>query len=198
MVLMGCLATSVAAFIFRTVESRDRLSRSADAIIGASILLESVETDLLTCIAGQGETGVLGTTDTLLVRARSVTLTPVAGQPADLQGSEYRFASGAVEGRRWAGETASGTFEPIVTGVGRLRFRYHNGKEWRESFDSGRVGTLPAAIEVAVWFAGPASEAVVSETESGRDSDEPPRSPPDRLRIITIPDGPASGGKGLP
>lgn len=126
-------------------------------------------------------------------------------------------ALGLLEARR--GAAASGIAfgdEPFVAlggPVARLRFRYHDGHRWRSSFNSLTSNALPSAIEVAIWF-NPRSEDAVEAADSfqeqpsdaspespdqaiGRDDFSQPGStvraqdPPDRLRIIGIPD-PAS------
>ncbi len=109
----------------------------------------------------------------------------------------------------------------LATGVARLRLRYFDGTAWKGSFDSRRDAGLPVAIEVAIWFGIPdglegsdtapeptAPESQTSESLSGfpdalpddlavapdssTDPDAEPLPPPDRVRIIVIPDGPVS------
>jgi len=196
--LLGILATSVVTFVWRIVESRERLARSADAIIGTTMVLERIETDLLTSLAGQGETGIQGTADTLLIRSRSVTMILASDQPPDMQGTEYRLVAGAIEARRWSGEAAAGTFETMATGIERIRFRFHDGEEWQDSFDSARAGGLPVAIEVAVWLGDGMPPLLTPPAADEPQPDETPLTAPDRLRVVAVPDGPVIGARGLP
>lgn len=123
------------------------------------------------------------------------------------------------------GQTPSaGEFELVSDRVERVRFRYFDGASWRSSFDTVKEEKLPVAIEVAVWFtslgnevAPPApAETVVKEkrrSDTGAASEDPENAirdepatsldapqekewgPPDRLRIIIVPDGPQASWK---
>jgi hypothetical protein len=63
-----------------------------------------------------------------------------------------------------------------------VRFRYHDGRGWRESFDASRGG-LPAAVEVAIWIRG--AEPVAEEVPQ---APEPAR--PSRRMTVHADDGP--------
>jgi prepilin-type N-terminal cleavage/methylation domain-containing protein len=56
-----------------------------------------------------------------------------------------------------------------------LRFRYHDGGEWVDQYDSLDARALPRAVEVAIWFTPPAEDALQT-------------TPPDRMRVIIVPD----------
>jgi hypothetical protein len=97
----------------------------------------------------------------------------------------------------------------------KVRFRYHDGDGWSDSFDSLAHNHLPVAVEVAVWYhpwpgdrqtpvsgdaLGAESDRLTFDTTGGfddaafarssdMDSFDEPR--PDRFRIITIPDASA-------
>lgn len=107
-------------------------------------------------------------------------------------------------------------FETFDTRLYKLRFRYHDGNAWRNSHDSLDSERLPHAIEVAIWFdPWPGSDWNEEEPDPfvGFEEAEPERStfdmegafdemayatradrdfrpdpPPDRIRIIAIPD----------
>lgn len=127
-------------------------------------------------------------------------------------------AAQSIVGTRSAPRGVAGAAAPetvVFDGVvARVRFRYHDGRRWLDEFDSRAAGGLPAAVEVAVWFELPpqddtvaidvvggeqafrdedSTEAISSrERDSGqasedRDDEALPR--PDRLRVITVPDG---------
>lgn len=108
----------------------------------------------------------------------------------------------------------SGEWFTLAENVGEVRFRYHDGSGWSDDFDSWKKGRLPAAIEVAVWLK---RLDVADENEIGADTgagegewgeaadvvgdiydpfmddngtDDITRFPPDRVRVIVVPDGP--------
>lgn len=212
--LAAMLLGGVAAYLWQVREGRDRLARISARIGETGVLVESLEQDLLGVVArapGLGS-GVRGTSTGLRLATRGVWFeiagtgeSEVPGDRArshatmgegDLQASEYTFDADAkrVLGRRWSLEPGRSPppMQVIAEGVRRVRFRYHDGREWLDQFDStgprpaaaagdGEEG-LPVAIEVAVWF---------EETVPGR---EPPeRWPePDRLRVMSVPDGPVA------
>jgi hypothetical protein len=156
----------------------------------------------------------------------------------DMQHTEYRFdpARRIVEGRRGpavrktsddssipaapasakeGGERVPrGGFSSLGSEIPRVRFRYHNGMQWRESFDSLAAGHLPRAVEIAIWFTSPLDESIkaanaasASLAEIGGAHDARPGAAfdeeawaiasdidavddhrPDRVRVIVIPD----------
>lgn len=167
------------------------------------------------------ESGIAGTATSLRIATRGVwiDLSPgpaeESGEPAtvlarmadgDLQQSEYTFdaASATIRGQRRAVDSGAAPAEGGGSGVGgggeaerissrvrRVRFRYHDGRAWVDSFQSAATGGLPAAVEVALWFGDQPA------TEEAGPSANPLRWPePDRLRVIVVPDGPRSGRGG--
>lgn len=79
---------------------------------------------------------------------------PLAGGMVSA-GEEEADGTATDEGGE-AGTMSSGvpgvTDGVIAEAVGLVRFRYHDGTAWVDSFDSWERGRLPAAIEVSVWF----------------------------------------------
>ncbi len=95
--------------------------------------------------------------------------------------------------------------------IGTVRFRYYDGREWRDSFDSAALGQLPVAVEIRLWLGAPdapdpglepdpASLAATVESAEVDDGmkDRVPRPSldpatgarlPDRVRVIAVPDG---------
>src|SRR5699024_8856954 len=96
----------------------------------------------------------------------------------EVQGTEIAFSGGAVRATRWTGASGSGDSEVVSGRFSGCEFRYFDGREWVEQFDSQSAGRLPAAVEVSLWFEGPSE---------GRT--------PDRRRVITVPDGPVAAWK---
>lgn len=187
-----------------------------DAQAGCTIL-DRVEADVLTTLAGGGSlgSGIVGTGTSVKILSRGVWLGEATDPGGDLQGCEFVFdaSSGRVRARRWSGATASGEMEPISEHVREWRVRYFDGRRWLESFDSGQAGFLPVAIEVAIWYGTPRPpevetfdyspdptvdtpgfEDVLSNPEFvfadvPTDPREGPQTPPDRWRIMAVPDG---------
>lgn len=126
--------------------------------------------------------------------------------------------AGMIEGRKVAvrgggagGASGSEPFWPVGR-VAKVRFRYHDGQSWRDAFDSLQAGRLPVAVEVAIWFDPWPSDLADAQAEATDDADlmapiaddaaedAPPLEPdarlrfdesippPDRVRIIAIPD----------
>jgi hypothetical protein len=225
----------VVGFVFQLAERRGVLLEHSRRLIAADAMMEAIEGDVFTCLAGDGRrgAGVKGDATTLRVLSRSVQLgmdrTAARMARDDLRSTEYRFdsARGVVSAARasvlFADEGSGGGRETILERVERVRFRYYDGREWRESFDSTAAGKLPAAIEVGVWFGSPrdSQDTAMAEDEAEAggaarrggpdemmDLGEEPRemgngaaeedlSPPDRLRIIVVPDS-GEDGAGSP
>jgi hypothetical protein len=104
----------------------------------------------------------------------------------DLQGCEISVAAGTLSARRLS--QSPGGLEVIAEGVERVRFRYFDGREWLEKFDSAATGELPVAIEASLWF---------GEAPAASDPPEPEEAPraPDRTRVMVVPDGPVAAWK---
>ncbi len=43
---------------------------------------------------------------------------------------------------------------PLAPEVIALEFRYHNGSDWLDAWDTATAGALPRAVEITLWFAG--------------------------------------------
>ena len=172
--LIGLLA-AVGTFYTNLMQSREQVLRQTRWQLAATTLIERIETDLMTSLVGDRRfgAGILGDTESLSIIHRSVAVT-IADRgiqdPAvlgDLQRSSYRFdpARGVLEAARTTiGSNGRGTpeFWPLGEEIFRVRFRFHNGQSWVDSYDSLAANALPRAIEVAIWFRpfGPTDEAL--------------------------------------
>jgi len=114
-----------------------------------------------------------------------------ASDLGDLQGCQVRFDadSQGLLARRLG--KAEEPFEVLASPVGRVRFRYFDGSQWQESFNSATAGALPVAVEAAIWFDG--GGAGSSSEEASTDS--VPQRAPDRVRVMVVPDGPVTSWK---
>jgi type II secretory pathway component PulJ len=203
--LVGALLWALFAFFFQLLAARARAVEVASKHLAATTLIDHVEADLMTCLVADGRegAGVAGDSRALRILCRSVagsTAPRGAADPAvfaDLQLDEFRFAreTGRIEARRRVvGDArAPERFTPIGGAVGAVRFRYHDGTAWRDSFDSQESDRLPLAVEIAVWFdAEPAPDSGSGRFDERSfalesDADVPPARP-QRLRVIAVPD----------
>ncbi len=218
MVIAGTTMALASTLLTRRTQIDDSAARDR----GVAILMDQVEQDLMGVIAGtKGEVGFVGSDREMTLRVRGVTL-----RHEDLIEARYRFVvggEGALKpGRVVAKRGASGTEETLADGVALLRLRYHDGVAWVDSFDSASKGTLPWAVEVAVWLGDPAEFATEDatspasapgdgEADGASDVDAPAEASgsgasglgtgvimraPDRVRVIVVTDGVGPLGEG--
>ncbi len=166
--LIIAVAGTSFTFFHNLLQSRERLLEEAARQRSATILLDQLEGALLTAIAGdeRNGAGVTGDNASISILTRGVA-TYVAenglrdpGLFSDLQRIEFRFdaSSGIIEARETVVPTvnrdrssAAGRYWPIGAAA-VVRFRYHDGSMWVDSFDSRAAGRLPAAVEIAIRF----------------------------------------------
>jgi len=229
--LLVLLAGGLFGFASNLIERRDALAIATSDRRAAGILIDRLESDVLSVLAGSATigSGIRGEQTSLTLLSRGVGFDEDAGL-GDLQGTRIRFdaKSGTLSLERWSGAGGSGESEVLSDRVRRLRFRYFTGRSWAASFDSASSG-LPVAIEVAIWFAPPSAprptrasapfdqaasaqaasirgdaeglpafdadefldgpEGVPDDEGFGSAPEEDP-GPPDRFRVIVVPDGP--------
>ncbi|MCL4222515.1 MAG: prepilin-type N-terminal cleavage/methylation domain-containing protein [Phycisphaerales bacterium] len=156
LVLSGVVYT----FLFDLMDSRDRVVRYGDQSRVGVGMIETIERDLMTTLAGGTRfgPGLRGSPTSMTLLSRGVTL-PIENDSqtvlGDMQGVRFEWerSSRQLRASRWdvlSGESAMS--EVISDQVEYLQFRYYDGRQWSGSFDSGSAGRLPVAIEVAVWF----------------------------------------------
>lgn len=197
-VLIVALSAAVFGFLWTLLQRRSELDTVGTRGDGLAAMWSRLERDLATTFAadGDGAAGLRGSSSSLMVRARGVGLDP--GRLAtEATGSEFVFSAsgGELTGRTIPG--AATASEVLAQGLELVRFRYHDGVEWRESFDSGQARALPLAVEVSVWFGGGTTPepAVPPDDIDLVGGEAGPTRPADRIRVITIPDGPVSAWK---
>lgn len=173
LVLLGAIITALFAFVGSVTDRARDAQRAADRLAGVDAAMDAIDRALATTfVEGPGGTpGVSGS-------AREITVLQRMAVPGE--GEEHRRVHVSFESGRLEASLGRDSDEVIASDVGLVRLRFHDGAGWREEFDSSRAGTLPAAVEVAVWMAPP----------------EPGEEPgmPDRKRLITVPDGPIVRG----
>ncbi|MFN0132317.1 MAG: prepilin-type N-terminal cleavage/methylation domain-containing protein [Phycisphaerales bacterium] len=158
--LIAMLAGAANAFFWQLLGARSRLVGSAQGEAAIAALLNRLEDDLTSAIAGDAKlgAGIRGDAGSIRVLSRGRWLDAGANvAPTDLVSAEYSFSeeAGELRARRWAVlvATSEPALETVAVDVRMIRFRYFDGREWRDSFDSTRE--LPAAIEVSVWLGPP-------------------------------------------
>jgi prepilin-type N-terminal cleavage/methylation domain-containing protein len=216
-VLVGMIALGLYAFLARIGSAREQVALAAQRDHAVSVFLGLVEEDLLGAVVelpGIGA-GVKGTATELSLVGFGVTVDPESADASrsDVVRSTYRFASGRLVVTR-----AGLNGETVLENAGRVRFRYHDGRTWLSTFDSSAANRLPVAVEIAVWLTKPegvdAATTVPSDRADQGDPSEPdvmsdaaredggleapagdgePWPPPDRLRVIVVPDAPDAG-----
>lgn len=187
--LIVVLVGTMYGFLFNLMSTRRMALDHARQEAAASVLIAQLEAALTTCLVGDrtSGSGVAGDARSIRVLSRGVAASYAArgiDDPdafGDLQLAEYRFnpSRQRIEGRRVSvgrparsGETAAAQpFSAIEGVVRRLRFRYYDGEQWLDSFDSMQRDRLPLAVEVAVWFTG---DTVADDggTSEGVESDD--------------------------
>lgn len=161
------LLATVFGFLFNMLSARQRAIEFAARQRAASMVIERIERDIIFTLVGDSRSGagIKGDASSLLLKTRSVgvNLADQAGRArevfGDLQAIQYRFDDSQKRlqvGRVSPGSSSSASssaMEDIGADIFRVRFRYHDGNSWQESYDSEQAGQLPVAIEIAFWFA---------------------------------------------
>lgn len=219
--LLLVLMAGLFAYWNQVTGDRDRIERHMRREQALRVFFQRLMSDIDTCLVGDTVhgTGIDGSPERLRLRSRGVNATgALRGETTtfvDRRIAEYRFVkgSGALQVRGGAGEDA-GAWTTLVDGLGDARFRFHDGEEWRDSFDALSARRLPIAIEFAVWFTPDPVDEIEQADDADLDSDDldiddalDPDEPtsfeldplpeinelrplPDRVRVFVVPDGP--------
>ena len=159
------------------VEARTRVRRSMLRTEGIAAALELLtrSADAAVATGLDGEAGVTG--DSVSIRiARSGVATTRLGDQAkgispvqDRHAVELAFRDGSIVVR----DEDDGATETLVTGLFAIRFRYHDGRDWADSWNSDASG-LPVAIECSIWTAPWPDAAWPAWIPEPEIEDEPP------------------------
>ncbi|MBG79341.1 MAG: hypothetical protein CMJ39_01370 [Phycisphaerae bacterium] len=211
-VLLG----SVTTFAWSQLNSRDRILDAAHARRSLTLVIDRLEQDLISVIAGtsDGMPGLQGDRNSIMIHARG--LAPRwSDDPSSMIGDLHRLsigfdgASGRIEMIRTPYQLGSELVEEdpaALPGVIRdLQFRFFDGRQWVDQWNSLDRGQLPLAVEIAAWHGQPDVDVEVDEFDSafGLRSSEDLQSDldtviseldsiPDRRRVILIPDAEAA------
>lgn len=207
--LIALLVVAMATFLADALRVRARVGTSIERAVSADAALSEIERALETCVVDDPilGVGVRGSSDSIEVLRAGMSAWRLgvgdaerAFEPIELLRVSFDAAAKRVT-------LARGDDQPVTLPgeIGRARFRYHDGERWSDSFDSVAAGRLPVAVEVAVWFVQPDAGApeipdageAAPERDRGLDraveagEDEAVVDPPDRRRVIAVPDAAA-------
>lgn len=209
--LVSLLVVAMGAFLSDALRIRARVADRVSRGLVAEAAMGEIERALETCLVADPQQGAGVRGD-----ATSIEVLRAGLSTWRLGTAEPRRAFEPIERCRvffdqLSGRVAIGRDEraptPVPGSLHRLRLRYFDGRMWRDQFDSARAGRLPVAVEVSIWFDGETAEAVPLARPEFDDegpgaaglngtSSSGPDTPPDRRRIIAIPD--PAGETGLP
>ena len=136
------------------VDARQRIQRGALVVEGATSALELLARAADTVVAtdGAGEAGVVGDATSLQITRSGVATSRLSRGDTevsplfDKHAIELAFRGAALEVRDGDG----GVWSTLVPNIFAIRFQYHDGTAWSDSWNSGATG-LPVAIECAIW-----------------------------------------------
>ena len=240
--LLMALVAVMFTMYHRMVATKQRIAEQTDSQRAAMLIIDRLENALTTTMVGDSEfgPGIDGTSSEIKVLMRSSAI-QFAEQPTSTQ-----LALGDLQRMEMVVDQSAGTARgrktPVMSGStmnvqeqfyelgrpGRVRFRYFDGSDWQNAFNSLKRGQLPLAIEVAVWYdtspfdelegneeaelasadidapenfmadvrnSGREDEAMSLQNESMFAAEElaelEASLPPDRVRVIAIPDAAA-------
>lgn len=197
--LIGILSGSLFTFLWQVSAQKAAVSQRAMDDQSADAVIERLESALTGAVAADssGNAGIQGSSTSLKVLSRGVGL-PMkeedrAWSAGDLQGTEFKFESGAIKARRWdahqsrAGGGTPSSYEIVSDHVGAMKLRFFDGQDWADTFDSKELKSLPVAIEVSLWFGTPPPAAATSETNKSTDTKSAAKSPERATTPLQVP-----------
>lgn len=217
--MIGLLAGALAIFVDDLATTRAHVTRTTDRARSADAVFGVVEAALQTAVVDGGRmgAGVSGGPDGLRVLSSRTDAVGSTGAQlsraafAPLVATEVRQSGqGILVGR-------AGVASALPGSACTVRFRYFDGTQWSDWFDSLQAGRLPVMVEVAVWFSAvgaSAEDAGAAESEEGGNASGASRSgsaaadaalaadaeetlpPPDRVRRFAVPDAAAPAPEG--
>lgn len=192
--LFGLLVFAMSSFLGDARRVRTRVAADVERNLAVAAIAGELAEAVATCVTDERGRGVRGTATSIDIAFAGVpawrigTDEPEAAlSPLDTLSLRFDAGDGRVEiGREGGAATRTAVaFEAV-------RFRFLDGGEWRDEFDSVADGRLPQAIELSIWFAGPSSVPVerpeFDADEAEEDEPPAPVRPADRRRVIAVPD----------
>ena len=181
MLLLGALAM----FVEDLTRTRQFSARTAAQTRSADALYSVLEAALQTAVVDGGPlgSGVTGTDRS--VRVLSSRTDAGSGSVRELARAAFAALSATEIGESSGNITVTrgGASSVLPATVRAMRVRYWTQGGWADSFDSLSAGSLPQAVEVALWFGVAAAP-----------SEEDNFGTPDRVRTIAVPDAAGADG----
>lgn len=180
--LLLALGGVIFGFLLDMLRTRDAVLEHTAQRRAASVFVEQLESDLFTAMVGSDAlgSGIAGNESRLELLTSSVAAGRAASPGtqreafSELIRAEYRFnetrhqlevrrsvvdrrprsvlPNDASRNARNSGDGNGQRWETLEARLYRIEFRYHDGREWRTSFDALDAGRFPHAVEVAIWF----------------------------------------------
>lgn len=144
----------VATSLVRDIgDSRRRTESRMRTIEGATVALDALASRLAVATVSDatGGSGIVGDSTSLRVTGSGVSVRRLAGDSSlsplvDRAAIELRLESDGLVISEDGDDRST-----LVPDLHAVRFRYHDGSEWRDAWDSGADG-LPVAVEARLWF----------------------------------------------
>ena len=176
--MMVLLLGALAMFVEDLSRTRQFVARTAAETRSADALFGALEAALQTAVVDGGNRGAGVTGTDRSIRVLSSRTDAGSGSVAELARAAFSPLSATQVDQNGANITIgrSGVSSTLPATVRAMRVRYWYDGGWGDSFDSLNAGTLPAVVEVGLWFGA---------TQAG---DEEELGAPDRVRAIAVPD----------
>ena len=176
--MMVLLLGALAMFVEDLSRTRQFVARTAAETRSADALFGALEAALQTAVVDGGNRGAGVTGTDRSIRVLSSRTDAGSGSVAELARAAFSPLSATQVDQNGANITIgrSGVSSTLPATVRAMRVRYWYDGGWGDSFDSLNAGTLPAVVEVGLWFGA---------TQAG---DEDELGAPDRVRAIAVPD----------
>ena len=205
--LIGVLIATIGFFVNQVAGSREQMRTNTAREALATAILDGLQTAFMSAIArtGTGSPGMIGTARTITVSHDGVVVSRVFGatpqnvlNPETALIFEFDPGSGGARLRRDGPSSSSAEMN-----FGAVKLRYLSDGIWSQSWNSFDRGGLPSAIECSIWWVSPFEEERSSASSESDDSlfeiqsvdedefvdDQPSVRPPDRMRLMRVPDG---------
>ena len=176
--MMVLLLGALAMFVEDLSRTRQFVARTAAETRSADALFGALEAALQTAVVDGGNRGAGVTGTDRSIRVLSSRTDAGSGSVAELARAAFSPLSATQVDQNGANITIgrSGVSSTLPATVRAMRVRYWYDGGWGDSFDSLNAGTLPAVVEVGLWFGAMQAD------------DEEELGPPDRVRAIAVPD----------
>ncbi len=176
--MMVLLLGALAMFVEDLSRTRQFVARTAAETRSADALFGALEAALQTAVVDGGNRGAGVTGTDRSIRVLSSRTDAGSGSVTELVRAAFSPLSATQIDQVGANITIgrSGVSSTLPAPVRAMRVRYWYDGGWGDSFDSLDAGTLPAVVEVGIWFG--ATQA----------TDEEVLGAPDRVRAIAVPD----------